>query len=221
MALKWKKTIAPLILAFAAVAGLTGCENAADVAAKPATINQMVENSVSVCQPALLGNSAAYAARLNAALDAARPSDLRTLKDNHITVCLDQRLDNQNLGFFDTRAQGVLTENASGTGGAATIWDNGTQPQDAGFFHSSAASHSNYIIHAFASHLRDGDVKPGQRWYAYDTTTSDGNGNTYEGSSARPEAEFDKDTRAKNAFLQESPVKAPAPAAQVSPRPGA
>ena len=210
MSFSLKKTVAPLVLAFAAMAGLTGCENANDIAAKPATIATLVENSASICQPAMVGNTAAYTARLNAALDKVAPSDLATLKASHITVCLDQRLNNQKTGWFDTEAQGVLTENPDGKGGAVTVWDNGTQPEDAGFFHSAASDHSQYILHAFASHLRDGDVKPGERWIAYDTTTSDGDGNTYPGSSAKPEAKFDKDTRAQNPFLQQSPVKAPA-----------
>lgn len=220
MAFKWKRIVAPLALAFAAV-GLAGCENAADIAAKPAIVNQMVENSVSICQPATPADAAAYASRLRAALDAARPSDLRTLQDSKITVCLDQRLTAQNTGFWDTRAQGALFENTDGKGGVATIWDNGRQPEDAGFFHTSAAGYSGYIIHAFASHLRNGDVKPGARWYAYDSSTSDGNGGYYQDSSARPEAKFDKDTLAKNPFLKTAPVKTDTPAAPTAPKPGA
>ena len=219
MALSWKKIAAPLVLAFAAL-GLAGCDSPADTAAKPQLIHQMVENSVSICAPAAQGGQAAYASRLTAALDAASATDIRTLANNHVTPCLDQRLNAQTTGFWDTRAQGVLFENVDGTGAVATIWDNGRQPEDAGFFHDSAASHSGYIIHAFAAQLRDGDVKAGQRWYAYDTTTTDGNGGVYVSSSAKPEATFDKDTLAKNPFLKESPVTA-APAAPAVKGPGA
>lgn len=217
MAFRWKKTAGPLVLAFAAAVGLVGCDNAADVAAKPQVVAQMVSNSASICTAGSQG--AAYAARVRSALDHAGASDLKTLSDNHITVCLDQRLDNQKTGFWDTKAQGVLTRDADGKSGVATIWDNGRQPEDGGFFHSTAADHSYYVLHTFASHLRDGDVKPGQRWIAFDSSWSDSNGNYYQDSSAKPEAKFDKDTRAKNPFLQQAPVK-PAAAPQ-APRPGA
>jgi hypothetical protein len=216
MALKWKKTLAPLALAFAAAVGLVGCDSAADVAAKPQVVAQMVSNSVSICTAGSQG--AAYAARVHSALDAASASDLKTLSDNHITVCLDQRLNNQNTGFWDTSAQGVLARDADGRGGVATVWDNGRQPEDGGFFHSTAADHSYYVLHTFASHLRDGDVKPGERWIAYDSSWTDSNNNTYTDSSAKPEAKFDKDTRAKNPFLQQAPVR-PAAAPHAA-RPG-
>jgi hypothetical protein len=217
MAKNWKKIIAPLTLAFAAALGLAGCDSQADIDAKPAVMQQMVQNSVSICAPAQGPAAANYAARLNSALDHARASDLRTLNDNHMTVCLDQRLNNQDVGFWDARAQGVMTRDADGKGGTITIWDNGTQPESGGFFHSTAATLSPYILHTFAGHLRNGDVRPGERWIAYDSSTSDGNGNYYQDSSARPEAKFDKDTRAKNPWLQQAPVVKPAPPAPRAP----
>ena len=217
MAFRWKKTAGPLVLAFAAAVGLVGCDSAADVAAKPQVVAQMVSNSVSVCTAAE-GHSAAYAARVQSALDKGGAGDLKVLSDNHITVCLDQRLDNQKTGFWDTAAQGVLTRGADGRSGVATVWDNGRQPEDGGLFHSTAADHSYYVLHTFASHLKDGDVKPGERWIAYDSSSTDSDGNTYTSSSAKPEAKFDKDTRAKNPFLQQAPVK-PAAAPQLA-RPG-
>jgi hypothetical protein len=208
---KWKKVLLPLTLAFAAAAGLTGCDSAADKAAKPATVQMMVQNSVEMCTAAQ-GQSSAYASRLQDALDHAGAGDLRVLKDNHITVCLDQRLDNQNTGFWDTKAQGVLERTADGASGTATIWDNGRQPEDGGLFHSTAANYSYYVLHTFASHLDNGDVKPGSRWIAYDSSWYDSNNNYIQDSSAKPEVKFDKDTRAKNPFLQQAPVRPAVPA---------
>jgi hypothetical protein len=220
MAKNWKKMIAPLTLAFAAALGLAGCDSQADIDAKPRIMQQMVQNSASVCTPAQ-GQAAAYSARLNDALGRAGAGDLRTLSDNHITICLDQRLDNQNTGFWDTKAQGVLARDADGKGGTITIWDNGRQPQDGGFFHATAGNFSYYILHTFAGHLKDGDVKPGSRWIAYDSSYSDSNGTYIQDSSARPEAKFDKDTRAKNPWLTQAPVVTPAPRAPQPKGPGA
>jgi hypothetical protein len=207
---KWIKVTAPLALAFA----LVGCENAADVARKPAVVDQMVQNAISVCQ--VPDSAQAYGHRLNDALSQARTADLDTLQANNVTVCLDHRLNAQNTGFWDTPAEGVLYNNQQG-GKIATLWDNGRAPEDAGLFHRSASGKSGYIIRAFAGALRDGKVQPtDQRWYAFDTTTSDGNGNVYVSSSARPEAKFDKDTVAKNPALKAAPVKA-APATPTVP----
>jgi hypothetical protein len=113
----------------------------------------------------------------------------------------------------------VLARDADGKSGVATVWDNGRQPEEGGWFQSTAAHYSYYVLRTFAGHLRDGDVKPGERWIAYDSSWNDSNNNYIQDSSATPEAKFDKDTRAKNPFLQQAPVR-PAAAPQMA-RPGA
>jgi hypothetical protein len=134
-----RKIFAPLALAAAALS-LAGCgETPAQLAAKPAIVQQMVENSESVCQTGPLHSGQAdYAERLTHMLNSATTSSLKTLQDHHVTVCLDQRLMNQNHGFWDLSVKGVYYPSADGKN-IMTYADDGRSPSESGFWSSNPA----------------------------------------------------------------------------------
>ncbi len=134
-----RKIFAPLALA-AATLSLAGCgETPEQLAAKPAIVQQMVENSESLCQTGPVhSGQAAYAERLTHMLNSATTSSLKTLQDHHVTVCLDQRLVNQQHGFWNFADKGVYYPSADGKN-IMTYADDGRQPSESGFFSSNPA----------------------------------------------------------------------------------
>jgi hypothetical protein len=124
-----------LITAFAAIAGLTGCESKADRERKPAVAQPMIEASIQT-----EGNvDAGYAARLRTVLMHTDTKDLETLKDHGITVCLDQRLSQQKHGFWDTEIRGVYYVQDK----IVTLYDNGDHGAATLSYLANALCHNN------------------------------------------------------------------------------
>jgi hypothetical protein len=157
--MKLGKIFAPLALC-AAVLGLAGCgESPQDIAAKPAVVQQMVENSLSVCQPGPVHpDSAAYAERLGHMLSGAQYQSLKTLQDHHVTVCLDQRLQDQSSDFWHLRAKGFFYPAKDGSG-VMTYLDNGMQPSESGFWSGNPAYFRGHTsIDRLAAELNNGKI---------------------------------------------------------------
>lgn len=204
MASVLKKFFAPVALA-ATVLGLAGCgESPQDIAAKPAVVQQMVENSASICQTGPMhADSAAYAERLTKVLSGANLSSLKTLQDKKITVCLDQRLENQNVSFWSGRMRGVFYPTANG-GGIMTFNDDGRQPSETSFWSpGDAYFRGSEAVNRLADKANDGAL-PGPGGYMDVHLVGKGswphwyNANTNSG------------TLSQNPQLQQPPVKAPA-----------
>lgn len=158
-----KKIFAPLALA-GAVLGLAGCENAQDIAAKPAVIQQMVDNSLSVCQTGPINSAPAqYSQRMSNMLSGVRTDHLKTLQSHHVTICLDQRLQDQKPGdgFWDARTEGVFYPAKDG-GGIMTYRDNGKQPAEETFWHGNPLNYyGSSATGALARHIENSDLPPG------------------------------------------------------------
>ena len=208
MASAWKKL---LLLPLAASFMLAGCsEPPQEAARKPDVVAQMVENAASICEKGPLNASGPqYEARLRQVLNDVRTTKLETLQAKGITVCLDQRLDHQNKGFWDTMATGVFYNNGQG-GGTLTVYDNGTQPADASFWKLDAYDWGATAVSDFADAVKKGEVTPQSgNWYAYTYTVSTGK-SSYTALDWVKAEKFDQDTIAKNPELQKPPVvKAP------------
>ena len=160
MASMLKKVFAPLALA-GAVLGLAGCgETPQDLAAKPAVVQQMVENSASICNTGPVhADSAQYAQRLTKVLSGASTANLKVLQSHNVTVCLDQRLENQDTGGFWSydRAQGVYY--AQPNGGIMSYRDNGMQPSEETFWNNNPNSYyGSQAVNALARHINKGEV---------------------------------------------------------------
>ncbi|MEZ0261627.1 MAG: hypothetical protein ACAH80_11505 [Alphaproteobacteria bacterium] len=214
MASAWKKL---LLIPLAATFMLAGCsEPPQEAARKPDVVAQMVENSVSICEKGPVNATGAeYAARLTKVLNDVRTTKLETLQAKGITVCLDQRLDHQTTGFWDTPAMGVFYNNGTG-GGTLTVYDNGTQPADASFWKRDTYDWGATAVDSFARHMQKGEVTPQSgNWYAYTYTVSTGK-SSYTALDWTKAAKFDQETIAKNPELQKPPITAPAPKAPIT-----
>ena len=160
MASMLRKIFAPVALAAVAV-GLVGCgETPQDAAAKPAIVQQMVENSASVCNTGPVhADKAQYAERLTKVLSGVTTAHLKTLESHKVTVCLDQRLENQDTGDFwhYDKAQGVYYSQKDG--GIMTYRDNGMQPSEETFWHRNTSSdYGSQATGALARHIEKGEV---------------------------------------------------------------
>ena len=204
MASMLKKIFAPVALG-AAILGLAGCgETPQDLAAKPAIVQQMVENSASICETGPVhADKAAYEARLTKVLSRATTADLKTLQDKNITVCLDQRLGSQSTDFWHGRVYGAFYPGKDG-GGIMTYRDNGMQPEESGFWSGNPAFYrGSYAVDRFASSLNNGKISA--------TTPSTvqlyGKGSTPYWHAANTE---DGSAMQRTPQLQQPPLKAPA-----------
>jgi hypothetical protein len=203
MASMLKKVFAPLALC-AAVVGLAGCgETPQDVAAKPAIIQQMVVNSLSVCQPGPIhGDSTAYAQRLTTMLSTAYTGSLKTLQDHHVTVCLDQRLETQKTDFWGGGSlDGAYYARAGG--GVMTYDDNGKQPGESFWNNNPAYYRGDEAVDRLAEKLRNGEapaqgIMQVQLWGKYRHAY-------WDNANMKPNSALSLNPR-----LQEPPVKAPA-----------
>jgi hypothetical protein len=154
-----RKIFAPVALAAAAMT-LVGCgETPEQLAAKPAIVQQMVQNSQSICQPGPVhGDPAAAAERLTHMLGAANYTSLKTLQDHNVTVCLDQRLENQNHGFWNSSVKGVYYPGPDGKN-VMTYIDDGRQPAESGFWSGNPAFvRGATSINRLADKINDGKV---------------------------------------------------------------
>jgi hypothetical protein len=170
-------------------------------------VQQMVENSISVCQTGPVNSApAAYAERLTKVLNDVPTSSLKTLQQKNITVCLDQRLQTQKDGFWESTVSGVFYPGKDG-GGIMTWRDNGMQPAQEGFWNSNPSSYyGSDAVDKLAQEARNGKL-PGPGGYM--------TGDVY--GSKSHYADWDRATTVKGALatnpqLQQPPVKAPAPA---------
>ncbi|TAL30571.1 MAG: hypothetical protein EPN97_12200 [Alphaproteobacteria bacterium] len=204
------------IFAIAAMGlALAGCESRIDKDRKADVASDIIQTSVTYCQPGPVnGSPADYSQRLRNILLDSYTADMDVLKQNNIVVCLDQRLTDQNLGWLDTRMEGVYYNNG-GKGGVLTLWDNGKPPS---FWSRDASDWGSSLIHDFANQVRKGKIKASDaHWYAYEGsyTTSCGQNCTTTNYYVDwvKEQKFDKDTIRKNqAIVQAPPLKATAPA---------
>ena len=212
MASVLKKFFAPVALG-AAILGLAGCgESPQDIAAKPAVVQQMVENSASICQTGPVhGDAAAYKERLTTVLSGANLSSLKTLQSKNITVCLDQRLENQSTGFWTGYSRGVFYPAANGQGGVMTYNDDGRQPSENTFWTTGDAYHrGSEAVNRLAEKASAGEL-PGPGGYMDVHLVGKGsyphwyNINTNSG------------VLKLNPQLQQPPVKAPVAAPSIKP----
>lgn len=198
-----KKTVPFLMMAFA----LAGCgDNAAEKAAKPELINDIVENSISLCSKGPTNDSdSAYRNRLEEVLQETPYQDLKTLKDHNITICLDQRLSKQENGTFDKRIDGIFYPQRDG--GIVALWDDGRRPDEAGFWTLDTYDYADQALEKLADAVRDGDTpQNGDLMYAARYTYSTGK-SSYSVTKWRDADDFDGDSIRKNPALQKPPVK--------------
>ncbi|TAL30570.1 MAG: hypothetical protein EPN97_12195 [Alphaproteobacteria bacterium] len=201
-----KKLFAPVALALA----LTGCaENPQDIAARPAIVDAMVQNSLDICQTGLVNaDKAAYETRLRTVLnDVGRTSSLKEMQNHNLTVCLDQRLVHQNLGFWDQHVKAVMYRDGD-KGGIVSLYDDGRAPGEVGFWSAkpSAYSWGARDISRLAAKFQDGKISEKDNlMYAARESCGKHCSDIY----WRTPASFDKDTQAKNPELAKPPVPLP------------
>lgn len=82
-------------------------ESSEDRARKPEVIERILEASYERCSLTNDFNGASYAYRFEQTLNEAYTSDLEKIEDAGIQICLDERLDEQIVGFFDHRVSGI------------------------------------------------------------------------------------------------------------------
>ena len=150
-----KKLFAPVALALA----LVGCaENPQDIAAKPAIIDAMVQNSLDICQTGPVNpDKAAYETRLRSILKDNRTTTLQEMQKHNVTVCLDQRLSHQKHGFWDEGITAVFYNNQNESG-IVSLWDNGQPPENDSFWHYDARDRGYENIGRLAQRFRDPDI---------------------------------------------------------------
>jgi hypothetical protein len=109
---------------------LVGCESDQDIAEKPLVVQDMVTQSLKICEAGAINpEPAQYSERLSSALMDVRASTLKSIQNNGIIVCLDQRLPS----VFDSKLQGIFYN--SGNSPIISVSDNGTQPpKEAGWY---------------------------------------------------------------------------------------
>ncbi len=199
-----KKAFAPVALAVAALS-LAGCgETPEQLAQKPAVVQQMVENSASVCETGPVhADASAYAERLTKVLSDAKLSSLKTLQDRHITVCLDQRLASQKTNFWYGDIQGVYYPGQNGKPGVMSYVDDGRQPAEGGFWSSNDAYYrGSDSVDELASDLSKGAIAPGK---GLETVELYGKNHypSWDAASTSPKAAINL-----NPQLQQPPLKA-------------
>jgi hypothetical protein len=195
-----------LMLAFAAVA-MTGCENAADVARKPAVVAPMVAQSLDACKLESADTQAAYSDRLTQVLMDVRTQKLEMLNAKNVTICLDSRLGTQTNGFFDDQILGVLY-NADPRHPVLALFDNFNKGN---FLHTNTKDNGGDVVSELAGQYKDGDVSAADRFkYAASYTYYCGKGCTDREIELRSPGDFDKDSIAKNPQLKNPPLKSPA-----------
>ena len=204
----WKKL---LMLPLAAALLLTGCSEPPEEAArKPQVVEQMVENSLSICQRnADDPTGAQYAERLRNVLNEVYTTKLETINDKGFTVCLDQRLQHQEVGFWNRPVSAVFYNSAK----VLTVFDPGVQPQDATFWSGNGDSYNfrARLITQFADKAAAGEVPAqGGNWYGYAYRSGGKHRHTH--INWYGSADMKQETLAKNPQLQQVPVK-PAPKA--------
>lgn len=207
----WKKL---LLLPLAAALLLTGCsEPPEDAARKPQVVEQMVQNSLEICQPGAINPSGAqYAERLRDVLNDVYTTKLETLNNKGIVVCLDQNIEKpQDTGFWGRPVKAVFHNAAKdgAQGGVLAVFDNGVQPQDASFWSGTGDSYNfrARLVSRFADKVSNGEVTSHTgNWYGYAYRSGGKHRSTH--INWYGSAEMKQETLAKNPQLQQAPVKA-------------
>ena len=125
-------------VALSLVFGLTACGEADfDLQRKPELVDLLMNRSMATCimQKSEL-DQAPYQSRLKDVLMETKSTALDFMKSNGITICLDQRLSNQETGFFSYEAQGVYYPKQK----IVSLWDNGKVEAQAPWYGTKTAT---------------------------------------------------------------------------------
>jgi len=195
--ISFKKVASALMLAFT----IAACgESPEDIAAKPAVVGALIEDSLQNCNTGPVNaDAASYTNRLRPVLMSVSTQNLKTLQENSTTICLDQRLAVQDLGG-GKRINGVFY-NQDPQSSVVGVWDNGKSSEEAGFFEMTAEQNGSTLLRKLAEAVRDGKVS-GQLMYGAKYRS----GKSYYTKWKSPE-DFNQDSISRNPVLKTPPLR--------------
>jgi len=148
-----KKSLSHLARDFMAALGFM--ESTRDITRKPALIDKIVENAITVADlQTQYPQDVPYRTRLKAALNSAKASDLDVLIENNVTVCLDRRLSSDDGSRNPSDVWAVFF--GSGDRNILSLYDNGKDPTHGRWSGNHIADRSRDAIENLAILLRQG-----------------------------------------------------------------
>lgn len=131
-------------------------ENDEDKARKPDLINKIAQKAEQNCDlQEEFAQSMSYDARLKTAISQTKSQTLDFIINNDITLCLDQRIGKQNNGFFDYTVNALYYPQQK----IISIYDNGKDPSEAGFFEYDTTSYMGHLLEEFSNEYSSQDLK--------------------------------------------------------------
>lgn len=136
---------------------LSACaESDFDKNRKPALIEQVVDLTKKTCDmrdPAQRDSD--YETRLRTVLKGTESTALDVFIKNDIAICLDSRLQQQRLGFWDTRIYGIYYNHNQPV---VTLWDNGIVDEGESLWHTDTIDYGADVLEKFVDRYKDGDI---------------------------------------------------------------
>lgn len=150
MSIPLEYKVAAGAVALVAAFAIANLESSSDVQRKSDLAGTMANQSIAACvmQQSEL-DQAPYTSRLKDVFMNTRSKTLDYFIANKITVCLDKRLQQQNNGFWNYRAQGIYYPDQK----ILTLWDNGKNQAHKGFFDSTAVSKGSDFLRSFSQNF--------------------------------------------------------------------